>query len=83
MANRRKLENIAIALPVFGATVILPPIVGVFTSDTRIMGTPIIVVYMFSMWMLFILGTYLLSRRLRSSSQNDLDVTSEDVSGEG
>lgn len=77
MADQRKLENIAVALPVFGIAMILPPIVGVFTSEARILGVPVIVIYLFSMWVLFIFGTYMLSRRLRANTVSDAEEPSD------
>lgn len=72
MADRRKLENIAVALPIFGAAMILPPVVGVFAAEARIIGVPVIVIYFFSMWVLFIFGAYLLSRRLKTRQETKI-----------
>lgn len=66
MPSRRKLENIALALPIFGAAIILPPIVRVFAPDARFLGTPIIVVYLFTTWFGLIVATAWLSRKLRA-----------------
>lgn len=81
MVDRRKLENIAAALPIFGAVIILPPIVGVFATDARIFGTPLIVIYLFAIWLLFIFGTILLSRRLKTRLESDITADSDDSAG--
>jgi uncharacterized membrane protein len=80
MQNRRKLENIAAALPVFGAAMIFPPIVRVFAPDARLFGVPIIVIYLFAIWMMFIIATYFLSRRLK---QSDVDQPGDGGSAGG
>lgn len=84
MPIRRKLENIALALPIFGAAIILPPIVRVFAPDARIFGSPIIVVYLFSAWMGLILATFWLSRKLKPKpteehASNDLHADNQDA----
>ena len=73
MVDRRKLQNIALALPLFGAAMILPPVVLVFAPDVRVFGTPVIVIYLFGIWLCFILTTFFLSRRLKQSQQIEIE----------
>lgn len=82
MADKRKLENIALALPVFGAALILPPIVSVFATDARVFGTPVIVVYLFSIWLLFIVATFVLSRRLRQNQPVENEASNPPGTGQ-
>lgn len=64
MAERRKLENAALVLPVFGAMLFVPPLVSIFTVDMRVLGFPLVVFYLFAVWLVLIAATALLSRYL-------------------
>ncbi len=64
MAERRKLENVALVVPVFGAMLFVPPLISIFNVDTRVLGLPLVVFYLFAVWLALIAGTALLSRHL-------------------
>ena len=67
MASRRKLENAALALLVFGAVLIVPPILSIFNVPVRILGVPLVVMYLFMVWITLVGVTLLLSRRMPQS----------------
>lgn len=59
-----RAEDAALLLPVLGALLFLPPLVGVFSTDARLFGVPLIVVWLFAAWGFLILLAWRLSRRL-------------------
>lgn len=58
-------------IPLFGAVLILPPLVGVFLVPVRFAGAPLIVLYLFSVWMVLIVVTALLARRMQDASPGE------------
>ena len=64
MENRRRLETAALFLPLFGALLIVPPLIGVFNLPFAILGMPIVAIYLFAVWIGLIGATALLSRHL-------------------
>ncbi len=75
MANRRKLENAALALSVFGVILLLPPILSIFNIETRLFGAPLVVIYLFGIWLLLIVATFFLSSFI---SNSDINATSKE-----
>jgi hypothetical protein len=61
MADRRRLTAGMLLLTVFGALLMLPPLVYVFNHPIAHLGIPQIVVYLFAVWVLLIAGTALLA----------------------
>jgi hypothetical protein len=64
MAERRKLESSMLVLTIFGALLLVPPLVYVFNQPISHFGVPQIVIYLFTVWLLLILGTAALTRAL-------------------
>ena len=64
MVERRKLETAAFVLPVFGAFLFVPPLLGVFNVPETIFGIPIVSIYLFAVWIGLIVATFVLSRFL-------------------
>lgn len=62
MADRRKLIASMLALTVFGALLLVPPLVFVFNQPISHGGIPQIVIYLFGIWLLLIVATAALSR---------------------
>ncbi len=84
MANYRKIENAALALAIFGAILIVPPLLNLFNIEILLFGTPLIIIYLFTLWILLIVGTFLLSIALakhpssRVNEENDImDIDEE------
>jgi len=64
-ARSRRARDLAIVLPVCGILVLMPPFVGLFArADITVAGMPLVVVYLFGMWLALILAALLVSRRL-------------------
>jgi hypothetical protein len=64
MAELRRLKSGMLLLTVFGALLILPPLVHVFNQPIFHFGIPQIVFYLFVVWLLLIGATALLARAL-------------------
>lgn len=64
MADGRKLAAAALALPVFGAALIMPPLINVFDVPILLFGTPLEVAYLFAIWIALIGITAILSRKI-------------------
>jgi hypothetical protein len=64
MADLRKLTGGMLLLTVFGAALILPPLVHVFNQPFALLGIPQIVFYLFAVWLLLIVATAILTHAL-------------------
>jgi hypothetical protein len=62
MTNRRKFESIAFFVPVLGAVVIMPPIVLMFDRSLHVFGFPMIIAFLFTVWLALIVAAWALSR---------------------
>ena len=73
--DHRKLEHAAFMLPVFGAALLLPPLLDAFAAGNSLFGIPVEVLHLFTVWILLILGAALVSWRMprpeRRSAQTD------------
>lgn len=54
----------AVVLPLFGVFLLMPPIITLFASGLVINGVPLIVVYVFSVWIVLIVCAAWLANRL-------------------
>ncbi|MFO7855346.1 MAG: hypothetical protein R6V44_09030 [Paracoccaceae bacterium] len=54
----------AALLPLAGAFLLMPPFIGVFAHDGRILGAPSVLVFILAVWIGLILGARGLARRL-------------------
>ena len=64
MADSRRLQTAAVLLPVFGAMLFVPPLLGVFNVPAAFVGIPVVAIYLFSVWIGLIALTFILARRL-------------------
>lgn len=62
--ERRKLQSAALFLTIFGAMLIMPPLVLLFNATTRVFGVPTQVIYLFAVWLALIIATRWFSQRL-------------------
>jgi len=74
MSDGRKLAAAALALPVFGAALTMPPLINVFDVPILILGTPLEVAYLFTVWTGLIVITAILSRKLGRSDKGTNDL---------
>lgn len=69
--ERRKLVSAALFLTVVGALLFTPPLVSVFQIQRRLLGLPAEVIYLFTCWLLLVLGAWWLGRRLPHEGEDD------------
>lgn len=75
-----KAATLAVLVPLLGAFLLLPPAVLLFASDLRVLGLPVIVLYLFAVWAALIAATFVVGRRLPEppapdEPAQDLDAT--------
>jgi len=63
-ARNRKLREGALLLPIFGAFLLISPLITVFTGVQTLFGLPLIFVYIFGVWLGLVLIARAMSRRL-------------------
>lgn len=63
-ARKRKLHDTALLLPLFGAFLLISPMITVFTGATTVFGLPLIFVYIFGVWAGLVLIARAMARRL-------------------
>lgn len=60
-----RARDAAIALPLLGLFLLMPPIIGLFAVPVDIAGVPLIVIYLFGVWLALVLAAALLGRALQ------------------
>lgn len=65
MSDRKRSEGFAFFLPVLGAILIMPPLVLLFDVQADVFGIPVIVAYLFSVWLFLAIASFVLTRKLR------------------
>ncbi|MFC3231431.1 hypothetical protein ACFOGJ_29555 [Marinibaculum pumilum] len=60
-----KLRDAALVLPLLGVFLLLPPFPEIFMAPVRLAGVPLIVLYIFGVWLAMILAALWLARRLQ------------------
>lgn len=71
--DRRRLEGAVFVLAVLGAMLLVPPLVLIFNQPISHFGIPQIVLYLFSVWLIMIIGSALLTRRLPRDPEDDTE----------
>ena len=67
-APSHRARSAAVLVPLIGLFLLMPPFITVFTGPVRPWGIPLIVVYIFCVWVALVLVTALLVRRLRTAA---------------
>lgn len=62
--SAQKARDAILAVTVFGALLLLPPVLPFFDRTVSVLGMPLIVVYVFGVWIALIVAAWALSRRL-------------------
>jgi hypothetical protein len=78
---QQKARDAILVTTVFGALLLIPPILPFFDQPRSVFGAPLILVYVFSVWLALIGLTWWLSRRLPmdSPSESPLARTAADA----
>ena len=61
-SRRQRLESWAWLLPLFGAVLFASPLVRAFAIDLRALGAPLIMIYIFGVWIALIASAVALAR---------------------
>ena len=69
-----RLGDLARLLPIFGAFLLVSPLVRVFAAPASPGGVPLIVWYIFGVWGALIVASVLLGRRFRAIEESDRAV---------
>jgi len=60
-----RARDAAIVLPLLGLVLLMPPLIVLFAVPISVAGVPLIVVYLFGVWLALVLGAALLGRVLQ------------------
>lgn len=59
-----RVRDAAVLLPLLGLVLLMPPVITLFVASVLVAGIPLVVVYLFCVWLGLIASTALLARRL-------------------
>lgn len=72
MPNRQRTRDAALVLPILGAFLLISPAASVFNSTSTVLGLPVVVLYVFGVWLGLILAAIGLARRLSADDDRPL-----------
>lgn len=81
MARLERISERAFVLPIAAFLLFVPPIVTLFDGTARVAGIPLILLYLFGVWLVLIAAARQLGRRLLIESRRRRG--SDEVSSEG
>jgi len=67
--RRRRRQDAALVLPLFGVVIFITPIFTIFTKDILIFGAPLPFLFIFGFWFLLILLAQRMSRLLTKGDE--------------
>ena len=70
MTAKRRYRELAVVLPLGGVVLFMPPYLHIFSRTDFLFGIPVMHLYIFGVWLLGILLTGLLARRLIPPADN-------------
>jgi hypothetical protein len=59
-----RTQNAAVVVPLVGLLLLMPPFISLFAAPVLVFGIPLVVLYMFGVWIALVLLTWWLGRRL-------------------
>ena len=62
--NKQKARDALLVVSLLGLWLLMPPMIGFFNRSTMIAGIPLIIVYIFGVWLALIILTIVLSRHV-------------------
>jgi hypothetical protein len=74
MANERpskRMVDVAVIAPILGLVLMIPPVIGLFATDRTVFGAPLILVYLFGVWLGLIALAAIIARKLSQSAKDD------------
>lgn len=67
----RRLIDLSVIAPILGFILLVPPVIGLFARDATLFGAPIILVYLFAVWLGLIAIAAILARKLARAERHD------------
>ncbi|MEL6583358.1 MAG: hypothetical protein AAFQ36_05960 [Pseudomonadota bacterium] len=72
--DRSRRHDAALLVPLGGAIALLPPFAGFFARPGEVFGLPLVVVYLFGVWLAIILVSIRLTRLLQQAQDDTHDT---------
>jgi len=69
LAQSPRLRDAAVVLPLLGLFAWMPPVLGLFAASGRVLGVPLIVAWLFGIWLALIAAAFWFSRRLDTEDE--------------
>ncbi len=69
--RRRRRQDAALVLPIFGVVIFMTPIFTIFTKDILIFGAPLPFLFIFGFWFVLILLARRMSRTLTKGDEGN------------
>ncbi|MEM1384841.1 MAG: hypothetical protein AAGG06_14480 [Pseudomonadota bacterium] len=71
LLTARKARDAVQVLPILGFALLIPPIAQIFAIDAQILGIPVVVGFIFAVWLGLILAAWLAARKLLAAVDDD------------
>lgn len=68
-----RLRDAAVVLPLLGLFAWMPPVIGLFAASRQVLGVPLIVAWLFGVWLALIVVAFWFSRRLDDEAAETAD----------
>lgn len=68
-----RARDAAVLLPLLGLFLLMPPIIGLFALPVTVAGMPLIVAYVFGVWLALVVVAALLARALPAHAPTPVD----------
>lgn len=69
--RRRRRQDAALVLPLFGIAVFITPIFGILTKNLTLFGAPLPFLFIFGFWLLLIVLAFRMSRLLTKGGEGN------------
>jgi hypothetical protein len=69
MKGQSRIKDIAALLPLIGSFLLLPVVLLLFSPSSSLFGIPILLIYMFTLWLALIFASRALSERLSDEAE--------------
>lgn len=63
--------DLSVIAPVLGFLILIPPVIGLFATEATIFGAPLILVYLFAVWLGLIAVAAVLAQKLGKAEPRD------------
>lgn len=74
MQRLQRLIERAFAIPVIGFALLTPPLLPLFGQPVTLLGVPLLLVYVFGVWLALILAGYFAARALQRAADREAET---------